>query len=880
MEISQPIQRLLGPSLSGRLLRLAAIFLSLYALSLTISPAVRDRSFDGLAELRWMHWIGLLAWLLAFLWLQRQLVEALPNHDRLLIPLAALLSGWGLLTIWRLTTRFGLRQSLWVLTCAALFILALRAKDNILELLRRYKYLWLSVGFAITALTFFFGTNPSGVGPDLWLGCCGVYFQPSEPLKLLLIIYLAAYLADRQPLMSKLLPLMAPTALMTGMALLLLLAQRDLGTAWVFIFIYTLLIYAASGQRKVLVASLLMLVLALFAGYELFGLVHARVESWLNPWVDPSGNSYQIVQALLAVAHGGMIGAGPGMGSPGFVPVSHSDFIYTSIVEETGVLGAVALLSLIGFLTVRALRIGLHARDAYQRYLAIGLAAYIGTQSLLIIGGTIRLLPLTGLPLPLVSYGGSSMLTSFFALYLLVIISHNSSDHPPSPQAGRPILVIAGGLLGAFALAALVTGWWGLVRGPDLLPRTDNARRAISDRYVPRGALLAASGEVLNETVGEPGAYARQYDYPAFSSVLGYSHPNYGQVALENGLDPILRGEEYQATWTLWINHLLYGQPAPGLDVRLSLDLDLQITASELLDEQAGAILVMDNDSGQILTMVSAPGYDANTLSEHWDELLERSDLPLLNRASQGAYPPGTALGPLLLARMRAEGELPPVPSDLTYTLGENSLSCALAPSDPGQWGAVIAAGCPGAVAELGLAMGADELLAFYRDLGLYNAPELRLPVYTPEVPTSINRPGVAAIGRNGLLVSPLQMLRAVSALANFGRIPALQLALSVEDNGEVREALEPVGTSRGVLNGQQTATTVLSMAAELAGTWDYVTPAFNEAGRGYTWYIGGTLAPNEGPGPNLTVLVLIETYDVQAAQALGRTILQTAMQR
>src|SRR5690606_28097595 len=159
--------------------------------------------------------------------------------------------------------------------------------------------------------------------------------------------------------------------------------------------------------------------------YELVGLVHARIDSWLNPWVDPTNRSYQIVQALMAIAAGGMFGRGPGLGSPGFVPVAHSDFIYTSIVEESGLLGAIALLALVAFLVVRALRISLHARDAYQRYLAIGLAAYIASQSLLIIGGNIRMLPLTGVTLPFVSYGGSSMLISFFALLLLTLVSHD-----------------------------------------------------------------------------------------------------------------------------------------------------------------------------------------------------------------------------------------------------------------------------------------------------------------------------------------------------------------------------------------------------------------------------------------------------------------------
>ncbi|MEX2162070.1 MAG: FtsW/RodA/SpoVE family cell cycle protein [Anaerolineales bacterium] len=469
MKISQPFRRLLHASVPASLLGLAALFLTIYAVALTLSPIVRDQVFSGLAQLRWEHWLGLAAWAGSFAILHRQVRKHFPNRDILLLPLVALLSGWGLLTIWRLTLEFGFRQSLWISVCSALFILALRFKDHILPTLRRYKYVVLLAGFAITALTIFLGTNPSGIEPRLWLGCCGLYFQPSEVLKLLLIIYLAAYLADRQPLTSGWLPLLMPTALMTGTALLLLLGQHDLGTAWVFIFIYMVMIFAVAGKRRVLVASLFILAVALFAGYELVGLVHQRVEIWINPWADPSGSGYQIVQGLLAVASGGTLGTGPGLGDPGIVPVAHSDFIYTSIVEETGLVGAIALLLLICLLCLRALRISLQARDSYQRYLAIGLAAYLASQSILIIGGNIRLLPLTGVTLPFVSYGGSSLLASFFALLLLCLISNDSANRAAPLTNPRPTLVIARVFLAAFGAAALLTGWWNVVRGPDLI---------------------------------------------------------------------------------------------------------------------------------------------------------------------------------------------------------------------------------------------------------------------------------------------------------------------------------------------------------------------------------------------------------------------------
>jgi cell division protein FtsW (lipid II flippase) len=171
-----------------------------------------------------------------------------------------------------------------------------------------------------------------------------------------------------------------------------------------------------------------------------------------------------------------LFGLGPGMGNPGVVPVAHSDFIYTSIVEETGLAGAIALLAIVTMLCIRALRISLRARDAYQRYLAIGLSAYLASQSLLIIGGNIRMLPLTGVTLPFVSYGGSSLLASFLALLLLCLISDQGANNPAPVVQTRSTTLIAGIILVAFATAALVTGWWSIVRGPDLLTRPDNVR--------------------------------------------------------------------------------------------------------------------------------------------------------------------------------------------------------------------------------------------------------------------------------------------------------------------------------------------------------------------------------------------------------------------
>ena len=616
----------------------------LYAATLTLSPAARARSWQ--VDYRWGHWLGLLIWAGCMTIAHLQACRRLPERDPYLLPIAALLSGWGLMTIWRLVPSVGLRQSLWLLVSGAVFTLGLRLPRD-LGFLRRYKYVWLTSGLLLTGLTLFLGTNPLGYGPRLWLGCCGLYFQPSEPLKLLLVVYLAAYLAGMDPSFltarrRSLLPLLAPTLLMTGLAMALLLAQRDLGTASIFIFLYVGVVFVASKDWRILLYGGLTLLLAGVAGYALFDVVRLRMDSWLNPWADPSGRSYQIVQSLLAVANGGLIGRGPGLGNPTLVPISHSDFIFAAIAEENGLIGALALLLLLALIAQRGLRIALGATDVYRRYLAAGLTAHLIGQSILIIGGNLRLLPLTGVTLPFVSYGGSSLLTSFLSLLFLEHIgSREEESQPTGLFQPQPYLGLGAFLFAGLGAAALAGGWWAFYRSPDLLTRNDNTRRSIADRYVRRGAILDRRGTPLAASLGAPGEFTRQVMYPPLSPVIGYSNPIYGQSGLEAGLDPYLRGLRGNPGLTIWWNHLLYGQPPPGLDVRLSLDLNLQRAADTDLGEHTGALVLLNARSGEILAIASHPTYDANMLEESWGQLLADPLTPLLNRASQGRYPTG-----------------------------------------------------------------------------------------------------------------------------------------------------------------------------------------------------------------------------------------------
>ncbi len=627
--------------IQARLLTLAGVFLFLYSIILTLAPAARARSWA--VQYHWSQWLGFAAWVVVFLLAHILTGRHIPEADPYLLPLAALLTGWGILTIYRLVPGFGYRQTIWLLVCGLVFLLGLRLSPE-LTFLRRYKYIWLTGGLLLTALTLLFGTDPGGGYEHAWLGCCGVYFQPSEPLKLLLIVYLAAYLADRLPLSLRPLPLLAPTAVVMGIALLLLAVQRDLGTAFIFIFIYTITLFIASGKKRILLISLVGLAAAGLAGYFLFDVVRLRVDAWLNPWLDPSGRSFQIVQSLMAVANGGTSGRGPGMGSPSLVPVAISDFVFVAIAEETGLVGTLGLLALIGLFVARGLRTAMRAPDSFRRILAAGLTAYIGAQSILIIGGNIRLFPLTGVTLPFVSYGGSSLLTSFLALLILLFISSQPEEEPAPLPAPQPYLIVTGLLgLGLVALA-LTNAWWAVWRGPDLLQRTDNARRSIDDRYVKRGSLLDRNGIPINLSQGISGSYTRAYLYPNLASITGYTNPSYGQSGLESTLDPWLRGLQGNPASSIWWDHLVYGQPPPGLDIRLSIDLVLQRRADILLQNHTGAIVLLNAETGEILAMASHPTFDPNRLDEQAASLLKDPQSPLLDRAAQALYPPGASL--------------------------------------------------------------------------------------------------------------------------------------------------------------------------------------------------------------------------------------------
>ncbi|NLG97460.1 MAG: FtsW/RodA/SpoVE family cell cycle protein [Chloroflexi bacterium] len=856
----------------SRLIRYAAFFLLAYSIALSLAPAARLHRWE--VDYRWNHWIGFLVWLIGTAVIHQMLMRVMPERDPYIFPIVALLTGWGLLTIWRLDSVMGLRQTFWLAICLALFGAGLRV-PNLLDLLRRYKYLWLTAGLLLTLLTFILGTYPSGDGPRLWLGCCGIYFQPSELLKLLLIVYLSAYLADRLPISFSLMHLLTPTLILIGLALGMLIYQRDLGAASLYIIIYTVVIYLASRKRRILIISLTVLLAAGAIGYILFDVVRIRVDAWLNPWLDPTGRSYQIVQSLIAIASGGILGTGPGLGSPGIVPVTHSDFIFASLAEETGLVGVAGLLMLYALLVGRGFRTAIMAPNLYRRYLAAGITSFLVIQAILIISGNLRLLPLTGVTLPFVSYGGSSLLTSFMAVLLLIHISNRGEDEPmPAPLPDpKPYLLVSGALLCGLLVLGLATGWWATVRSDALTARADNPRRWVNDRYVRRGSLIDRTGMVINQTSGEPGSYSRVYQYPPLSATTGYNNPLYGQAGLEAGLDAYLRGLSGLDESVIRVNRLLYSQPPPGVDVRLTIDLRLQQEADKLLEGHKGALVLLNPDSGEILVMASHPYFEPNLLSEIWDELRQDSDAPLLNRATQGQYPPGAALGPFLLGYGYAIDALPQFSGQLNYTTGGETWTCARRPQAPVTVGDMVASGCPAPLValsrEINSQAGANALGDLLASLGFFSAPEIPVSVASPSQPENL-QPAETVLGQGNLAVSPLQMALAAAALSNQGFMPAPDLVIEVAP-AEPGSVDMPAGQSRETLlaGGVQEALEALTVEGQTI--WQAAALArSNETD--FTWFLAGTTPDHTGTPA--TLALVLEENNPELAEQIGQSVL------
>ncbi len=422
--------------------------LNLFFAAIVASAAFASVSIvdSGLVTTRWLGYVGVVFGL----YLIAHIVGryTVPYADPTLLPLVGLLTALGLTVIYRLNPEDARRQAVWVglgigILAATLFWL--RYDYRVLE---RYKYI-----FGISAVVLLLLPSVPGLGHrvngvKLWIKVGPMQFQPGELAKIFMIIFLAGYLRDKREALAKgRLKDLGPLLLIWGAAMLVLVQTSDLGSALLNFGIFLAMVYAATGRFVYVAAGLGLFLAGSAALYNALDRVQQRVTVWLHPWTDErvycsiSGkldyrqncDSYQLVKSLYSIANGGYGGTGLGKGTfttvdgTQLIPYLNTDFIYSAIAQEIGLIGSAALLLLVMVFVARGMRIALLAQDGFSKLLATGLTFGLALQTFIIVGGVLRVVPLTGITLPFVSYGGSSILSNFVMLALLLLVSNRAA---------------------------------------------------------------------------------------------------------------------------------------------------------------------------------------------------------------------------------------------------------------------------------------------------------------------------------------------------------------------------------------------------------------------------------------------------------------------
>lgn len=627
-----------------------------------------------------------------------------PGADPAILPVVFTLSGIGITFVTRLQPDASLGQVIFLFLGVALMVGTLAVVKN-LEVIKRYKYVLGVAGIILLVLPMFIGTEI--YGSKLWIKIGGFQFQPGEFAKVLIVLFLAGYLAENRELLSisnrtvlgikfPRLRLLYPLFIVWGVCLLVVAFERDLGSALLFYTIFLIMLYVATGRVSYVIIGLVLLAVGAFGMYQIMSHVQVRVAIWLDPFSDAQNLGYQIVQSLFSLADGGLAGVGIGKGMADIIPVVASDMIFAAIGEEMGLLGGSAVLLLFMLFAVRGLTTAARAKSDLAAFSAAGLTAAISFQAFTIVGGVTKLIPLTGVTLPFMSQGGSSLLASFVIVALLLRagdeatgrsteIANTSTDlatagyrttvrgsHMRRPALDTP----ESGLLGRVALAnrltrtvflftalfAVLIGnitYIQVIKASEYQDMPSNNHTINKARFIKRGSIITADGLTLAESIQQAdGTYARSYPNGNLAAhVVGYYSQQYGTMGIENTQNDTLTGSKDYSSWQNALNSLA-GISEPGNSVQLTIDSRIQRAAEQALAGRVGAIVALDPRSGAVLAWASAPTFD-NTNIQAAIEAANASggaDTSMYDRATLALYTPGSTFKVLTLASALENG--------------------------------------------------------------------------------------------------------------------------------------------------------------------------------------------------------------------------------
>ncbi len=708
--------------------------------------------------------------------------------DPLLLAVAGSLSLLGLLAVQRLSPRLGSLQTIW-LGLGLVMFLATVALVQRPQTLARYKYVCAAGGLLLLLATLIWGVEVGGA--KLWMRWHGLSFQSTEAAKLLLTIFFAAYLAQRGgptqldlgrgPRPKRLGERLAGAGPLVAVALfglILFVLQKDLGTTAILYATFVLLWYSNTARTTTALAGMIIFALTLYGAGHSLPHVARRLQGWAAPWTHIDTSGHQVALSLFSIANGGLLGTGLGAGMPDTVPAAPTDFVFDVFAEELGLVGALAVIMLLGLLLFRALTHCLRQTGDFPRLLGVGLIAQLGIQASVILAGTLRLAPITGVTLPFVSYGGTSLVTCYLALGLLTGLSREDVEVGPAlnPFHRKSILRIGQGFALVILVLATATTYWSAWAGPLLAQHPRNPRvRALAQA---RGEIVDGNGRVLASSILVGGKYRREYPGgAAFAHLVGYSSEHYGQAGLERALNGPLTGVAgYRLGWN-GLQARSYARPAR---VELTLDSSLQHAAYALLRGQRGAAVVLQVPTGDILAAAGAPSFDPNTLEEDWPWLSKHQDAALLDRSLAGLYAPGSAFKVFTLAALLDSGR---GALDQEFTCqGKEKMegTTVVCHRESGHGRIDVRRGfiwsCNIVFAHLALELGWDKFAEYWQGVGFGNEPVAVPASVASRLPAASERTRAmlaeCGFGQGKLLVTPMHMALLAATMASGGVVP------------------------------------------------------------------------------------------------------------
>lgn len=858
-----------------------------------------------------------------------------PTCNQLLLNHMFLLLGTGLIVITRLSRAKAIRQFIIIAVSLAvsLFIPALIRKW---KLLKKMTWVYAAIGLAAIGAVLVLGTTTNGSKISYTIS--GVTFQPSEFVKIFFVLFLAGALAKKLTVLR--------FFLITAISLLyvaVLVLSRDLGSGVIFFVAYLFMLFIATGRKRCMLFGGLLGIGGAALSYKLFYHVKVRVIAWLNPWGDITGKGYQMAQSLFAIGTGSWFGMGLCQGMPNTIPYVEADFIFSAIAEELGVLYALCLVLVCVACFVLGMGIAVHTKDWFYKLVASGISVTYLFQVFLTIGGGTKFIPLTGVTLPLVSYGGSSVMTTILMFAVLqgvrlvsydeeaaeeteelesecmdeipeegmddffagdVLISTNEGPDEETDdeayketdkeaykeqRAAHRSGLALGMSVGMFAMVfAVLLGYlfhFMMIQKKEIVTNPYNAtRQEILASRTLRGSIITEDGDILAYTkVDENGEEVRVYPYAnQFAHTVGYAtQGRMGIEALAN-YDLITSHENLMDQ----IQNDLSNQKDRGDSVITTLDLELQQAAYQALLAYKGTIIVTEVSTGKILAMVSRPDFDPNEIDLIWEELLaDKESTVLLNRATQGLYPPGSTFK--ILTALQYIRENPEDYADYTfycngkYVAQDGTTVHCYNHNAHGTVGfeESFAYSCNSSFANIGMSLDRDAFLDTLEEL-LFNRT---IPgAYTSNRSSIVMNETLSeyammqtAIGQGRTLMTPMHLHMLTSAIANDGVLMEPYLISAVEScDGDVLTSYKPEVYARLMTTDEAEIMTELMMAvcnygtarkldgesyliAGKTGSAEYgLYPGEDGAMRSHAWFTGFAPADN----PEIAVTVIIES--------------------